>query len=148
MAGTILGGGLAYCISGTRPTLNQVVVTLTPSSLVGYLISVDFRNGSGGALTNLVRNVNFPYAAPAALDVGTAASTGGTYTNTLPAGTLQTTWGSDSSCATAVLAVTPAAFLSVTRTNGRSITLTLTGQITATGHQAKTLWCQWATSHK
>ena len=74
---TLVPGGIDNPTSVTRPTLNQVVVTLVPSSTVGYIISVDFRNGPGGALVNLVSNVNFPYAAPAALSVGIAASTGG-----------------------------------------------------------------------
>ena len=74
---TLVPGNIDNPANVTRPTLNQVVVTLVPSSTVGYIISVDFRNGPGGALVNLVSNVNFPYTAPAALSVGIAASTGG-----------------------------------------------------------------------
>jgi uncharacterized repeat protein (TIGR01451 family) len=62
----------------TRPGLNQVVISLVPKvGTVGYTISVSFRNGATAPLTPLLTNVNFPYAAPAALSVGITGSTGG-----------------------------------------------------------------------
>jgi uncharacterized repeat protein (TIGR01451 family) len=62
----------------TRPTLNQVVINLVPKvGTVGYTISASFRNGATAPLTPLFSNVNFPYAAPAALSVGITGSTGG-----------------------------------------------------------------------
>ncbi len=61
-----------------RPAFNQVSVQLTPSSPIGYSVTVLFSNTPGVApsATNIT-NVLFPYAAPTSLSVGIAASTGG-----------------------------------------------------------------------
>lgn len=62
----------------TRPAFNQVSVTLTPSSPIGYSVTVLFSNtpGSPPSATGIT-NVLFPYVAPTSLSVGIAASTGG-----------------------------------------------------------------------
>jgi uncharacterized repeat protein (TIGR01451 family) len=62
----------------SRPSLNQVVITLAPKvGTVGFTINASFRNGSTATLTPLFTNVDFPYAAPSALSVGITGSTGG-----------------------------------------------------------------------
>lgn len=75
---TAVPGGIDSPTASTRPALNQVVVNLVPKVAgVGYTINVSFRNGPTAPLTPLLTNVDFPYAAPSALSVGVAASTGG-----------------------------------------------------------------------
>jgi uncharacterized repeat protein (TIGR01451 family) len=75
---TLVPGSIDNPGVATRPGLNQVVMSLVPRvGTVGYTISVSFRNGATAPLTPLLTNVNFPYAAPAALSVGITGSTGG-----------------------------------------------------------------------
>lgn len=75
---TAVPGGIDSPTATIRPALNQVVLSLVPKTAgVGYTLNVSFRNGPTAPLTPLLSNVNFPYAAPSALSVGIAASTGG-----------------------------------------------------------------------
>jgi uncharacterized repeat protein (TIGR01451 family) len=75
---TLVPGGIDNPSVATRPGLNQVVIKLVPKAgTVGYTISASFRNGATATLTPLFSNVDFPYAAPAALSVGITGSSGG-----------------------------------------------------------------------
>lgn len=71
-------GNVDQATATARPLLRQVVMTLTPKTAgVGYTINVDVRDGTAGPFRRLLSNTDFPYAAPAALSVGVAGSTGG-----------------------------------------------------------------------
>jgi uncharacterized repeat protein (TIGR01451 family) len=78
IANSAVPGGIDNPAVTVRPALNQAVISLVPKvGTVGYTVSASFRNGATAALTPLFTNVNFPYAAPAALSVGITGSTGG-----------------------------------------------------------------------
>ncbi|WP_175541845.1 hypothetical protein [Polaromonas sp. YR568] len=71
-------GNVDQATATARPVARQVVMTLSPKAAgPGYTINVDMRDGAAGPYRRLVTNADFPYAAPAALSVGVAGSTGG-----------------------------------------------------------------------
>jgi len=71
-------GNVDQATATARPVPRQVVMTLSPKAAgPGYAINVDVRDGAAGPFRRLVTNADFPYAAPAALSVGVAGSTGG-----------------------------------------------------------------------
>ena len=77
IAHAAMPGNVDQPAATARPVARQVVMTLSPKAAgVGYTINVDVRDGPGGAFRRLLSNADFPYAAPAALSVGVAGSTG------------------------------------------------------------------------
>ncbi|WP_411877976.1 hypothetical protein [Polaromonas sp. YR568] len=77
IAHAAMPGNVDQPAAAARPATRQVVMTLSPKAAgVGYTINVDVRDGPAGAFRRLLSNADFPYAAPAALSVGVAGSTG------------------------------------------------------------------------
>ena len=77
IAHAAMPGNVDQPTATARPVPRQVVMTLSPKAAgVGYTINVDVRDGPAGAFRRLLSNADFPYAAPAALSVGVAGSTG------------------------------------------------------------------------
>jgi hypothetical protein len=71
-------GGIDRPQSVQRPSTGQVMLTLVPRpSEPGYLASVDWRADATASWARLLDRVPVPYAAPAALRIGVAASTAG-----------------------------------------------------------------------
>lgn len=60
----------------SRPAVSRMRIALVPNGSGGYRVSTGLGQ-NGAAITSLSSNVNFPYAAPANLRMGYAASTGG-----------------------------------------------------------------------
>lgn len=78
VTGLIDNAAVNPSLVANRPTFNQVNVQLTPSSPIGYSVTVLFSNTPGVPPSATgITNVLFPYAAPTSLSVGIAASTGG-----------------------------------------------------------------------
>jgi hypothetical protein len=78
IAHAAMPGKVDNAAATARPVLRQVVMTLSPKTAgVGYTINVDVRDGTASPFVRLLSNADFPYAAPAALSVGVAGSTGG-----------------------------------------------------------------------
>lgn len=77
IAHAAMPGNVDQPAAAARPVARQVVMTLSPKAAgVGYTVNVDVRDGAAGAFRRLLSNADFPYAAPAALSVGVAGSTG------------------------------------------------------------------------
>lgn len=77
LAGATVPARLDAPQASQRPPPAQVVLTARRSAAgPGYRLSVDWHAGPGQDWTRLLNEVDFPYAAPAALRVGVAASTG------------------------------------------------------------------------
>ena len=59
-----------------RPAADRARVLLIPNGSGGYRVTVGLGQ-NGGAITNVLNNLNFPYTAPANLRMGFGGSTGG-----------------------------------------------------------------------
>jgi hypothetical protein len=70
-------GNIDRPASPVRAGTGRVLLTLVPGQSGGYLLSVDWKAEPATTWTRLINQVPFPYAAPAALRVGVAASTVG-----------------------------------------------------------------------
>jgi len=69
-------GSIDFPGATSRPAVSRMRIALVPNGSGGYRVSTGLGQ-NGAAITSLSSNVNFPYAAPANLRMGYAASTGG-----------------------------------------------------------------------
>jgi hypothetical protein len=77
-AGAAAPGGIDSPAAQTRPAAGQVALRLVPKPAgPGFNVTVDWRAGPTAAWTRLLDKVDFPHAAPDALRLGVAGSTGG-----------------------------------------------------------------------
>lgn len=69
-------GGIDVPAITVRPATDRARILLIPNGSGGYRVTVGLGQ-NGGALANVLSNLNFPYAAPAQLRMGFGGSTGG-----------------------------------------------------------------------
>jgi hypothetical protein len=84
------------------------LVIATPSSAATNCVSGTASATAGGSTLTLASGAQIPAAATCTVTVSVVSTTAATYTNTIPAGALQTDHGASDAPATANLAVTPA----------------------------------------
>jgi hypothetical protein len=78
LAQVAVPGGVDRPQAAQRQVTGQVVLTILPKAPEpGYVASVDWRADTNGPWARLLDRLPIPYAAPAALRIGVAASTGG-----------------------------------------------------------------------
>jgi hypothetical protein len=73
----VVPGNIDRPTSPVRAGAGRILLTLVPRQAGGYLLSADWRAEPATTWTRLINQAEFPYAAPAALRVGVAASTVG-----------------------------------------------------------------------
>lgn len=69
-------GGIDVPTVTVRPASDRARISLIPNGTSGFRVTVGVGQ-NGAAVTNVLTNLNFPYAAPTNLRVGFAGSTGG-----------------------------------------------------------------------
>lgn len=76
VGGAAAPGGIDVPFTAIRPAADRARVLLIPNGTGGYRVTVGLGQ-NGGAIANVLNNLNFPYAAPANLRMGFGGSTGG-----------------------------------------------------------------------
>lgn len=76
VGGAAAPGGIDVPFTAIRPAADRARVLLIPNGTGGYRVTVGLGQ-NGGAISNVLTNLNFPYAAPSNLRMGFGGSTGG-----------------------------------------------------------------------